>query len=264
MIGVIRSELLRLTRPRLLITWFALMGLFALMINSVMFSTASSQAQMPATGPGVMFPDAATLAGAGGAFAGLSAAASMFGVVTLSFWAIAVATDYSTGLVRLLVSAQPHRWKLLAGKTVALAMLTALATTVAMIVSVAAAWPSASASGISTDLWGTDLVAQAGSAWLNAYLSMLVCGVAGVVLAVVTRSSAVAISIGVGYVLVVESVLREMLDSASWLLGTTINALAAGGTSDLSYSTALGLSVVYVVIGLVIATVVVNRRDVTD
>ncbi len=111
-----------------------------------------------------MFPDAATLAGAGGAFAGLSAAASMFGVVTLSFWAIAVATDYSTGLVRLLVSAQPHRWKLLAGKTVALAMLTALATTVAMIVSVAAAWPSASASGISTDLWGTDLVAQAGSA----------------------------------------------------------------------------------------------------
>ena len=93
---------------------------------------------------------------------------------------------------------------------------------------------------------------------------MLVWGVAGVVLAVVTRSSAVAISIGVGYVLVVESVLREMLDSASWLLGTTINALAAGGTSDLSYSTALGLSVVYVVIGLVIATVVVNRRDVTD
>ncbi|MEI2785318.1 MAG: hypothetical protein V9E82_06400 [Candidatus Nanopelagicales bacterium] len=262
MIGVIRSELLRLTRPRLLITWFALMGLFALMINSVMFSTASSQAQMPATGPGVMFPDAATLAGAG--WPSLGCPLPLREVVTLSFWAIAVATDYSTGLVRLLVSAQPHRWKLLAGKTVALALLTALATTVAMVVSVAAAWPSASASGISTDLWGTDLVAQAGSAWLNAYLSMLVWGVAGVVLAVVTRSSAVAISIGVGYVLVVESVLREMLDSASWLLGTTINALAAGGTSDLSYSTALGLSVVYVVIGLAIATVVVNRRDVTD
>jgi hypothetical protein len=111
---VVRSELLRLWRPRLLLAWFGLMSLFALLINQVMFSTAgSADAAMPANGPGVTFPDATTLAGPGGPFAGLSAAASMFGVVTLSMWALSVAGDYSSGLIRLLTSAQPQRWKLL-------------------------------------------------------------------------------------------------------------------------------------------------------
>jgi hypothetical protein len=125
--------------------------------------------------------------------------------------------------------------------------------------------PAAGAAGISMDQWGTDLLPATLEAWGNAFLAMLVWGVAGLALAVLTRSSAVAISIGVGYVLVVESVVRQMLDSGgSWLLGSTINALAAGGNADIAYSSALTLSAFYALAGLAIATVVVIRRDVTD
>src|SRR4051812_26191953 len=116
MVAATRSEFIRLWRPKLLTAWFGVMALFALMVNTVMFGTVGSGATLPPGAPGVRFPDAATLAGPDGLVAGLAAASSLFGVVTLSFWALAVATDYSTGLIRLLVAAEPRRWRLLAGK----------------------------------------------------------------------------------------------------------------------------------------------------
>ena len=60
MLNVVRSELVRLRRPRLLIGWFGLMALFALMINQVMFGM-SSDPSGPANGPGVAFPSAARI-----------------------------------------------------------------------------------------------------------------------------------------------------------------------------------------------------------
>ena len=156
MLAVVRSEMVRLRRPKMLVLWFGLMGFFALMVNTVMFGTASSGTTLPAGAPGVRFPDAATLAGPDGLVAGLAAASSMFGVVTLSFWALATATDYSSGLIRLLVAAQPHRWRLLAGKIVALLIVTAAAVAVATIVTVIAALPAAQGAGISTSDWMTE------------------------------------------------------------------------------------------------------------
>lgn len=128
MIAAMRSELVRIIRPRLLAGWFGLTAVFAILINVVMFSTVGDAGAMPEQGPGVAFPDVATLGTADGLVVGLSAASSMFGVVTLSFWAIATATDYSSGLIRLLAAAQPRRWTLLAGKVLALMIVTAAAT----------------------------------------------------------------------------------------------------------------------------------------
>jgi len=264
MMNAVRSELARLRRPKLLIGWFGLMALFALMITQVMFSMAADPAA-PKSGPGVSFPSAVELAGPSGPVAGLGAAASMFGIVTLSFWAIAVSADYSSGLIRLLVSAQPDRWKLLAGKVFALASLTAIATSIAMVFTVLSALPAATAAGVATDQWGTDAASVIASAWINAFAAMLVWGVIGLVLAVVTRSSAIAISIGAGYVLVVESIVRQSLgDGANWLLGSTLSALAAGGNQALAYRSAAMLGAAYIVVGLFIATVVLTRRDVSD
>lgn len=158
MLAATRSELVRLRRPRLLAGWFGLMGLFALMINTVMFTAASRGTAPPAGGPGVSFPTAVSLAESGGLVAGLSAASNIFGVVTLSFWAVVTATDYSTGLVRLLAAAQPHRWRLVVGKVAALTVVTGVATTVATVVNLIAAWPAARGAGISTSAWTTSPV----------------------------------------------------------------------------------------------------------
>jgi ABC-type transport system involved in multi-copper enzyme maturation permease subunit len=212
-----------------------------------------------------VFPDAASLATTHGLVAGLAAASSMFGVVTLSFWAVAVATDYSSGLVRLLVAAHPHRWRLLLGKALALVLVTAIATTAALLVNVLVAIPAAQQAGISTTAWGHDALATIAGAWVNAFAALCVWGVLGLALAVLTRSSAVAISVGVGYVLVVESIVKMAASGSSdWLLGSTLTALANGGNTALTYAAATALGLVYVLAGMLLATVIFTRRDITD
>lgn len=262
--AAMRSELVRLARPRMLIGWFGLVAVFAALINTVMFSMTGRDA--PAAGPGVAFPDAATLASSDGLVVGLSAASSMFGIVTLAFWAIVTATDYSSGLIRLLVAAQPHRWKLLAGKVTALAAVTALATLAAVMVNVAVAPAAAEAAGIDTSAWqSADLPAMLAQAWVNAFLACLVWGVVGLALATVTRSSAIAISVGAGWVLLVESIIAAAFDGGvSWLPGTVLTAVAQGGNTTLGHAAAIGLGATYVLLGLGVATLVAVRRDVTD
>lgn len=265
MIAAIRSELTRLRQPRLLLTWFGLMALFTLLVNTIMVSFVSGGTSLPPGAPGVAFPTLAELESPSGLMSGLAAASSMFGIVTLSFWALVTAGDYSSGLIRLLVAAEPSRWRLLFGKVVALVIVTAAAATVAAFVNVFAVLPAAGAAGISTAAWGTDLIAVIVGAWANLFLALCVWGVLGLVIAVLTRSAAVAISIGIGYVLVVESLVKMIKDApADWLLGTTLGAVASGGTATVAYGTALTLAVLYVTLGLVLAGVVFVRRDVTD
>jgi ABC-type transport system involved in multi-copper enzyme maturation permease subunit len=265
MLAAVRSELTRLRQPRLLLTWFGLMALFAIMVNTIMVRFVSGGGTMPPGAPGVAFPSLARIESPSGLMAGLAAASNMFGVVTLSLWAVATATDYSSGLIRLLVAAEPRRWRLVAGKVLALVLVTAVATTVAALVNVVAVLPAAQAAGISTSAWGSDLVTVVGGAWLNLFLALCAWGVLGLVVATLARSAAVAIAIGVGYVLVFESIIKMVKDVPSdWLLGTTLNAVASGGTAAVTYGAALTLALGYVVLGLGIAGAVFVRRDVTD
>ena len=265
MLAATWSELTRLRQPRLLLTWLGLMALFAILVNTIMVTFVSGEGSLPPGAPGVAFPTLAEMERPSGLMAGLAAASNMFGIVTLSFWAVVTAGDYSSGLIRLLVAAEPRRWRLLAGKVVALVIVTAAATTVAAIVNILAVMPAAGASGISTAAWGTDLVSVVASAWTNLFLALCVWGVLGLAIAVLARSAAVAISIGVGYVLVVESLVKMVKGAPSdWLLGTTLGAVATGGTAAVSYGTALALALGYVTLGLVLAGVVFVRRDVTD
>jgi ABC-type transport system involved in multi-copper enzyme maturation permease subunit len=265
MVGPIRSELERLRQPRLLATWFGLMVLFTIMVNTIMVSFVSGGGSLPPGAPGVAFPSRAELELPSGLMAGLAAASNLFGVVTLSFWAVATATDYSSGLIRLLVAAEPRRWRLLAGKVIALVVVTAAATTVAAVVNVLASAPGAGAASISTAAWGTDLANVVGGAWVHLFLALVAWGVLGLVIATLARSAAVAISIGIVYVLVVESMVKMIGGAPSnWLPGTTLSAVASGGTPAVPFATALGLALGYVTMGLLLAAAVLVRRDVTD
>lgn len=259
------SELTRLRRPRLLATWVALTAVFAALVNTVMFSTVAHHRSAPTNGPGVVFPTYSHLEAASGLTAGLSAAAGMFGVLTLAIWATATASDYSTGLVRILVAAQPHRWRLLAGKVAALAILTAAACAVAVMVDTAVAPAAAHAAGISTAAWKSAAAHTVAAGWFNLYLAMLVWGLIGLVLAVVTRSSAAAISIGVGWVLLVEGVVKSAAKTVGhWLPGTTLSSLAGGGSTDQSYRLSLLLAALYAAVCSVVSWQVFRRREITE
>jgi ABC-2 type transport system permease protein len=264
MLNVVLSELTRLRRRGFVVGWLGLTAVFAALINVVMFQVVS-EGPAPSNGPGVAFPTLEHLLGRDGIVAGLAAASSLLGVVALAFWAIAASTDYSTGLVRLLVAAEPRRWRLLVGKWLSLALATALVTAVAFVVNLVVAPVAAGAAGFEPRAWGTDLPAVASGAALHLYLALLIWGTIGLALAGLTRSSGVAIGVGVGYVLLLESVVKAAVTGiGDWLPGTVITAVADGGTPDVPFGQALGLGSLYVVLALAAALVVFTRRDITD
>ena len=159
----------------------------------------------------------------------------------------------------------PTRWPLLVGKVAALAVLTAVATTVAALVTVAIAPAAARGAGIDTSAWAASALGTFLGTWASTYLALLVWGVIGLAIAYLTRSSAIAISVGAGYVLVVESMLSQLFDTTpDWLLSGTLTAVAQGGSATVSQGTALGWAGMYVALGLGAAAVVLLRRDVTD
>jgi ABC-type transport system involved in multi-copper enzyme maturation permease subunit len=264
LVRALRSELVRSRRRGVLLGWAGLTVMFAVLANSVMFSVATGSGGAP-EGPGVAFPALAELQSAAGLTAGLGAAASMFGLVTLAFWAVLTATDHSTGLIRLLASAQPRRGVLLAGKVLSLSIWTAAATTLALAVNVVTAPIAAGAAGASTQAWTSVGPGALAGAWLDLLLTLLVWGLIGLVLATASRSAAIAVSVGAGWVLLVEGVVGAALsDVAAWLPGSALAALARGGTSTLSYGSALTAAAAYALLGLAVGYTVVSHRDVTD
>jgi ABC-2 type transport system permease protein len=260
----LRSELTRLRRKSFVLGWFGISALFVVMINTFVFKAAADGTTVPSNAPGGSFPGMAELVRPDGFVAGLGAAGTLLGVVTLSFWAIATATDYSTGLIRLLVQAEPRRLRLLLGKIGALTGWTAAVACVALAVTLVVAPAAARGAGVSTAAWTVD-IGTVGSAWLNLFLALLVWGVIGLVIGVIARSSTVAISVGVGYVLVVEGVVKLAASGAAeWLPGSTLTALAQGGTATVAYGTAVALGVAYATIGLAAAAATFKRRDILD
>lgn len=264
LLDVVRAELIRLRRPGLLLGWAGLVAVLCVLVNSVMFGIAQEQAP-PAQGPGVSFPGLAELLEPGGLVAGLGAASSMLGVVTLSFWALTTAGDHATGLIRLLVAAQPSRGRLVLGKWLALATTTAAIVLLTVLVNVVAAPIAAGAAGLEPTTWGDDVLSRVVVAARDLYLTLLVWGTIGLAIATLTRSAGIAIGVGVGWVLLIEQVIGAASESVGeWLPGAVMTALARGGTPDTSYAVALTTAAAYTLVAIVGAVVVFRRRNVTD
>ena len=128
----------------------------------------------------------------------------------------------------------------------------------------AASYVMAVLTEVSTAAWTPDLLGTMGTTLGNLALGLAVWGMIGFVIAVLTRSTVAAIAGGIGYVLVVENLLGLLYqDLTPWLPGSAITAMVDGGNDTLSYSTALGLSLLYILFGLVISLAVFQRRDIT-
>jgi len=260
MLRVLKSELIRLKRPSFLVGGIGLMALLGALATFISFEGAGTTG----AGPAAYFPSEAALAANDGFAAGLALGSTLLGIVALSLWAIAVASDYQTGLVRLLVQAQPSRIKLLVGKIAALVLLTLVGTLAAMALAVGTAYLVAPMLDISTSAWGHGTFTTLLEAYRNLSLSTLVWGVIGLTLATLTRSAGVSIAAGIGWVVAFETMLQGVATNlADKMPGAMLTALAAGGTSTIGFGTAMLLAAIYTLVGLTIAGLVTHRREIT-
>ena len=261
-----RSELIRIRRPAFLFGGIGLMAVFAGMVSIFIFTSAEdAPAAPPQAGQGPGAYTVAEIASPGGFLTALPTVSTLAGVILLALWAIAVATDYSTGLIRILAQAHPNRTRLLGGKIAALGVFTLLATTVTTLVVVVFARPLAKLEGIPIEAWKTDFASELGKGFFDFTIAGLVWGLIGLMLAVLTRSSAIAIGIGLGFLLVVEGLISIVApDASSYLPGGTLDTLAAGGNDQLAWGAALGLVVLYGVIAATVSLAVFRTRDIVS
>ena len=261
-----RSEFIRIWRPAYFYGGFCAMAGFAALISVFIYTAAKSGPPVPSGSPQAAgFATVAQIASPGGFLAPLAVVSRPAGVIVLALWAIAVATDYSTGLIRIVVQAYPKRIPLLAGKIAALAGFTIMASTIAYLVMIFCARPLARLEGISVDHWHADFASHFFKGYFDFTVAMLVWGLIGLMLAVLTRSSAMAIGIGIGFLLVVESLITIVAaNAAKYLPGGTLTTLVQGGTNGFPWGAALAVVVLYGILAAAISLGVFRTRDIVS
>ena len=239
----------------------SVMVVFAALV-SVMVFLGNEEMGPGGEGHGGPFGSAPDLAAADGAVAALAAAASLIGVVSLALFALSVARDFEFGTIRNLLVGQPRRAVLLSGKLLAVASYVVIGVLAAGVLAALLAVSLAPGQDISTAAWTVGAaLATVGTTALAAVLY----GLVGAVLAMVTRSAAISITVGVAYLLIVENLLGLVWDGAGdWLPAGVFSAIAAGGTGSMSFEKSVVLAIGYGILGLIVMYLVFMRRDVTD
>jgi ABC-2 type transport system permease protein len=254
------SEWLKLRRRGMLAALATVIAITGL----VTFLTIS-RAGATGRGPGDhAFLSLAAARGAGGLALVIGRAGGLLGIVALAVFASTFATEFSQGTLRNLLVREPRRPHLLAGKYLALTSAAAGAVLLAIIVNVPVALAAAAGKAIPTTAWftGTGL-ADLARTGVNLCLAIIGWGTLGTLLAVILRSPASAIGVGVAYALPLEGILSSVVHGLNrWLPGQLLDTLAAGGNATASYTAATLTLLAYGALAATLAAVLFTRRDV--
>jgi ABC-2 type transport system permease protein len=267
MIRSLHAELLKLRRPAVLYGAAGAMLGFAVLATILTFATASSAPTAPASSVGgaALGSTVGQLGQPGGLTRGFTIAAGFIGLLVFVLFTTSMTSEYSLGTIRVLLTRQPRRGLLLAGKLLALLAFVAVLLLAAELVSGASAIALAHVRDISTADWFTaDGVAQLAGDYANAVLTATVFGAVGIAVGVFCRSTPIALGIGLAWLGPLEHILQlNWSGAARWFPGLVFDAVASGGTAITSYERAVIMAVAYAGLALVAGTVSFLRRDVS-
>jgi ABC-type transport system involved in multi-copper enzyme maturation permease subunit len=245
------------------------MVVMALLAVTLVFSIAeapgSSDPSAPGQRPGAAFTTTA-LEEPEGMVLGFSLAAQLLGVVSLVLFVQTTGGEYGFGTLKALLSREPRRLVLLAGKLLAMALFVGMAILAALVLQTVEAWVLAQVRGIETSGWLTPEGARgAAGILIRTWIAALAWGLMGAMLGILFRSGAPAIGVGIGYTLVGETLLvLAWRDGQSWLPGQVLSAFVAGGNQAVSMGRAGLVLAAYMVLFALIAGLVFHRRDVSS
>ena len=262
---IFTSEWIKLGRPGTILGWMGPVVWFALMGTYFNFSDAAEQAGQ-FRGPFGIAPGPEQLAAPDGWVIGIHSSASFIGLIALALFATNIAREYEKGTIRILLVAEPRRLKLMAGKLLALASFALLICAGATVLTMGMSLALAPGEGVVTDAWLTGQGAlEVLKGFVNIGLATIVWGLIGGVLAILLRSAAISISIGVGFLFIFEILIGQFApDIGNRLPATILGAFAAGGTPTIDYAMAMIMTAVYGIASLGVSLAVFIRRDVTD
>ena len=182
-----------------------------------------------------------------------------------------LAAEWSQGTWRNLLVREPRRLRLLAGKMLALLLFVLVSMTLTLVGSSVLVLAIAHAQGVQTTVW----TSSAGlSAWLTFFGNEVLCLIGicllGVLIAILTRSTGIAVGISLAYVLVPEGIIAMVWQSGSqWFPNRTFNFLPGsvfptdiGPTPPQGYTSALLVALLWMTVFIVGSFVAFRRQDI--
>ncbi len=202
---------------------------------------------------------------------GFSNSAGLLGLVALCVFAAQTAQEYTYGTLRNLLVREPRRIRLLIGKYLSMSVFSIISVIVSAATSVALAFALSGTARVATEAWRTsDARTTLLETFVNVLISTIGYGTIGMVLGLILRSPISSISIGVAWLLVVESIVSiAWSPSADWMPGTLLNIVASGGSpvgleNALSYSDALIRVTSFLAVAAIATGVTFRNRDVAS
>ncbi len=148
----------------------------------------------------------------------------------------------------------------------ALGLFVAAVLLLAEVLTLGASMVMAPTQGVSTENWlSLTSLGRATGDYLTALFAVSSWAVLGMALAVVVRSTPLALGIAIAWAGPFEHLVQDAWRGApQWFPGLLNEALAVGGTDDVSYARAALLVTIYLVVAAGGALGVLVRRDVTS
>jgi len=263
MFNVIRAELRKLRRPTLFLGTMGAVVFFSGLFSALLYLLIDSPQGNADRGRVI---SREVLALASGGVQGFANVGGFLGIIALCVFAAQTAQEYTYGTLRNLLVRQPSRMKILFGKLISMIIFALAMITISAIVSIGISAILAPTIDVSTDLWfsssGIEFIY---TTFVNVVISVVGYGIIGMVLGLLLRSPISAISFGVLWLLIVETLLIAVKNSLqSWMPGYQLSTIASGGTADVTYSHALAVGGAYVAVGAVVASILFVRRDVAN
>ncbi len=256
-----RAEWVKLGRPRFFFGTLAAIGAVAALgaVLTMLSVGHKDYDGVPVTAAALAAPD--------GVMQGLEAVSILLGVTALAVTAAVIGGDFTHGTLRNQLIAYPYRLRLLAGKCLALAAFVTVMVTAATVVAAAASFAIAPATDVGTAAWhSTAGLVEIGKGYLNVLAASLGYATIGVLVGVVFRSPAAAVSVGLAYALPLEMLVSRIWSpAAAWLPARLMDTFAAGAHGyHIAYSAAGLRILVFCLAAVLVAAGLFKHRDMTS
>ena len=251
MYRVWRSEVRKLSRPRFLLSNF----LVAIALQTIFTVTLFLKAE------GSIVTD---LNKSSGLFFSTKSISAFLGIISFCIFAASFAQEYGFGTLKNLLVREPSRSKLIMGKLLGVSTFIAVLIILVSLVGGSLSYLLSSKADVSVTNWSffsSGFLAPL----LNVELAAVSYGVLGACLAVILRSSITAISAGLIWLLVIETLFGFFGKTlAKWLPGGNLANFADGGSLEMSYLHSAGVVSIYSLVALVALLIIFNFRDVAN
>jgi ABC-2 type transport system permease protein len=255
----LKAELAKMWRPRPLAVAAVVTAVCS--FGAAFLVLAAAEENTPLERGGVSI---AALADPGGGTEVFRTAISFTGFFVFILVVAILSAEFTRGTFRTMLLRQPRRLALLAGKVGAILISAAVLLAFAEVVGWLAARLFAPGQGVDTSAWVsleglTEGAGDYGSAlfWVTGYTLL------GTALAVVVRSTTVALAIGFAWAGPFEHILADSWSPAlEGFPGLLLEQFVAGGSAEVTVTQAFVTVLVYMAAAAVIAGTSVVRRDV--